>query len=317
MAGNLGQGEALLTAHHQDDQAETLLLQLFRGAGTAGLAAMPAWAPFAKGWHGRPLLEVSRSELEDYARAQGLEWIEDPSNDDLRLRRNFIRQQLMPQIRELWPGISKTLAGAARLQAETLGLTDTLARLDLEQVQGEIPATLSVPALKRLTIARQKNLIRYWLKEKGLHMPGQRHLNEVLKTLEARQDCEAQVNWKGAEFHRYRDELYAFPPLPAHDPRVELDWLPGQSLTNPATGENLDWQDLMDMGIRLENPNQALTLRFRQGGERIRIAPNRAHRKLKHLMQETGIPPWERDRIPLIYEGDRLLAVYRYWINAD
>jgi tRNA(Ile)-lysidine synthase len=278
---------------------------------------MPAWAPFAEGWHGRPLLEVSRSELEDYARAQGLEWIEDPSNDDLRLRRNFIRQQLMPQIRELWPGISKTLAGAARLQAETLGLTDTLARLDLEQVQGEIPATLSVPALKRLTIARQKNLIRYWLKEKGLHMPGQRHLNEVLKTLEARQDCEAQVNWKGAEFHRYRDELYAFPPLPAHDPRVELDWLPGQSLTNPATGENLDWQDLMDMGIRLENPNQALTLRFRQGGERIRIAPNRAHRKLKHLMQETGIPPWERDRIPLIYEGDRLLAVYRYWINAD
>jgi tRNA(Ile)-lysidine synthase len=317
IANHMGQGESLLTAHHQDDQAETLLLQLFRGAGTAGLAAMPAWAPFATGWHGRPLLEVSRSELEEYAREQGLEWIEDPSNEDLRYRRNFIRQQLMPQIREHWPGISQTLAGAARLQAESLGLTDTLARLDLEEAQGVTPTTLSVSALKRLTGARQRNLIRYWLKEKGLGMPGQRHLAEILKILESRADGEAQVCWKGCVLHRYRDELYALSPQKPHDPALELSWQPGQDIENPATGEVLYWQSLLDMGIRLENSNQVLTLRFRTGGERIKLAPDRPHRKLKHLMQEAGIPPWERDRIPLIYEGNRLLAVYGFWVNSE
>jgi len=317
IANHMGQGESLLTAHHQDDQAETLLLQLFRGAGTAGLAAMPAWTPFATGWHGRPLLELSRSELEDYAREQGLEWIDDPSNEDLRFRRNFIRQQLMPQIREHWPGISQTLAGAARLQAESLGLTDTLARLDLEEAQGETPTTLSVAALKRLTPARQRNLIRYWLKEKGLGMPGQRHLVEILKIMEAREDCEARVEWKSCELHRYRDELYAFTPLMPHDPAMELSWLPGKDINNPATGETLYWQSLLDMGVRLEKPGKPLTLRFRRGGERIKPGSDRPHRKLKHLMQEAGIPPWERDRIPLVYEGDRLLAVYRYWINTD
>jgi tRNA(Ile)-lysidine synthase len=313
----MGEGESLLTAHHQDDQAETLLLQLFRGAGPAGLAAMPVWAPFARGWHGRPLLEASRKDLEVYAREQGLTWIEDPSNEDLRYRRNFIRQQLMPQLRTHWPQITQTLAGNARLQAEALGLTDALARLDEEVVQGEIPATLSIPPLKRLSATRQKNLIRYWLKGKGLPMPGQRSLREIRKVLGAREDARAQVCWKGGELHRYRDALYAFSPLSEHDPNIALSWPAGEDMTNPATGELLEWQTLLDMGVRLEKPGQPLTLRFRRGGERIKPGTDRPHRKLKHLMQEAGIPPWERDRIPLVYEGERLLAVYAYWLNND
>jgi tRNA(Ile)-lysidine synthase len=316
-ASVMGQGESLLTAHHQDDQAETLLLQLFRGAGPAGLAAMPVWSPFAQGWHGRPLLEASRAELEDYARTQGLNWVEDPSNRDLHYRRNFLRQQLMPQLREYWPQISRTLAANARLQAEALGLSDTLARLDEEEVRGDVPATLSVPQLKRLTPIRQKNLIRYWLKEKGLPMPGQRSMGEIRKVLDAREDACARVGWKGGELHRYRDALYAFHPLPEHDPAVEISWASGEDIINPATGELLCRQTLLDMGLILEKPGQPLTLRFRRGGERIRPGANRPHRKLKLLMQEAGIPPWERDRIPLVYEGERLLAVYDYWVNYD
>jgi tRNA(Ile)-lysidine synthase len=316
-ASVMGQGESLLTAHHQDDQAETLLLQLFRGAGPAGLAAMPAWSPFAEGWHGRPLLEASRDELEDYAREQSLNWVEDPSNKDLRYRRNFIRQQLMPQLREYWPQITKTLAADARLQAESLGLGDTLARLDEEEVRGEVPATLSVSHLKRLTWVRQKNLIRYWLKQKGLPMPGQGSIGEIRKVLDARDDACARVSWKGGELHRYRDALYAFAPLPEHDPAIEISWPAGEDISNPATGEMLFWQTLLDMGVRLEKPGQPLTLRFRRGGERIKPGADRPHRKLKLLMQEAGIPPWERDRIPLVYEGARLLAVYDYWVNND
>ena len=313
----MGQGESLLTAHHQDDQAETLLLQLFRGAGPAGLAAMPLWAPFAEGWHGRPLLEASRDELEDYARELALDWVEDPSNKDLHYRRNFIRQQLMPQLREHWPQVTKTLAANARLQAESLGLSDTLARQDEEVVRGVIPATLSVPQLKRMTSARQKNLIRYWLKEKGLLMPGQRSIQEIRKVLDARDDACASIVWKGGELHRYRDALYAFSPLPEHVPDIELSWPAGEDIINPATGEMLFWQTLMNMGIGLEKPGHPLTLRFRRGGERIRPGKDRPHRKLKLLMQEAGIPPWERDRIPLVYEGERLLAVYNYWVNND
>lgn len=313
----LGEGEGLLTAHHQDDQAETLLLQLFRGAGPAGLSAMPRWAPFARGWHGRPLLPVSRSELESYAREHRLEWIEDPSNVDTQYRRNFIRHKLMPLLREEWPQVSQTLADAAAHQAESLNLMRTLARFDAEDADGKEIGTLSIENMLRLPEQRRKNLIRYWLWEKGLPMPGQRHMAEIEKVLRAEPDSEAVVYWGEAEMHRFRDDLYAFTRLPEYDPHVEIEWVSGTDIINPATGKELYWQVLIDMGVDLASIQQGLTLRFRQGGERIKLPAHEHHKKIKHLMQEQGIPPWERDRIPFVYQGDRLIAVYGYWINDE
>jgi tRNA(Ile)-lysidine synthase len=314
---NLGEGEALITAHHQDDQAETLLLQLFRGAGPAGLAAMPRWAPFAQGWQGRPLLSVSRAELEDYATQHQLEWVEDPSNEDTRFRRNFIRQRLMPLLREEWPQVTATLADAAGHQAEALNLIRTLARLDAEDADGEALGTLSIEALLRLPEQRRKNLIRYWLWEKGMLMPGQRHMAEIDKLLRAESDSEAAFYWGESEMHRFRDDLYAFARLPEYDPEAEHHWAHGSDIINPATGELLTWQGLIGMGVDLVSAQQDLTLRFRRGGERIRLPGHEHHRKIKHLMQEANIPPWERDKLPFIYQGERLLAVYGYWINAE
>jgi len=309
-------GEGLLTAHHRDDQAETLLLQLFRGAGPAGLAAMPRWAPFAQGWHGRPLLPISREGLERYASRHELEWIDDPSNEDVRFRRNFIRHRLMPLLKEEWPEVTESLANAASLQAESLNMMRTLGRLDLEGADGQEPGTLSIQALLRMQEQRRNNLIRYWLWEKGQVMPGRRHMSEIDKLLQAGPDSEAEVCYGDAVVRRYKDDLYAYTRLPDFDSETGYAWSRGEDIVNPANGELLRWQHLIDMGLNLASSGQDLTLRYRQGGERIKLPGHEHHKKIKHLMQEAGIPPWERDRIPFIYEGDRLLAVYGYWVNV-
>lgn len=314
---NLAAGEALLTAHHQDDQAETLLLQLFRGAGPAGLASMPVWQPFAKAWHGRPLLEFRRAELEAWARAGELSWIDDPSNQDLRFSRNYLRYEVMPVLQKNWPQLVETLNHDAGLQAEALALNHHLARLDEEHCSGEEPGTLSAQALMQVPLIRRKNLLRYWLDSKGLALPGKRHYPELLKLVEARDDSEGLVCWEGAEVRRFRDELYALSPLPDHDPGIEVEWPWGKDIKNPADGAMLSWQGLLDSGVVFANPEQSLTLRFRRGGERIRRPGDDHHRKLKHLLQEANVPPWERERIPLIYQDDHLLAVLGYWISQE
>ncbi|MDX1335679.1 MAG: tRNA lysidine(34) synthetase TilS, partial [Gammaproteobacteria bacterium] len=300
-------GGGLLTAHHRDDQAETLLLQLFRGAGPAGLAAMPRWAPFALGWHGRPLLPISREGLEIYARRHQLTWIEDPSNEDTRFRRNFIRHRLMPLLQEEWPEVTESLANAASLQAESLNMMRTLGRLDLEGADGQEPGTLSIEALLRMQEQRRKNLIRYWLWEKGLTMPGRRHMSEIDKLLQAGPDSEAEVCYGDTVMRRYKNDLYAYRRLPDFDLEANYAWSRGEDIVNPANGELLRWRHLIDMGLDLASSGKGLTLRFRQGGERIKLPGHEHHKKIKHLMQEAGIPPWERDRIPFVYEGDRLL----------
>jgi tRNA(Ile)-lysidine synthase len=314
---NLGEGESLLTAHHQDDQAETLLLQLFRGAGPAGLASMPVWQPFATAWHGRPLLDFRRAELESWATKQELSWVDDPSNQDLRFTRNYLRHEAMPVLEANWPQLVETLNHNAALQAEALTLNHHLARLDEEHCSGEEPGTLSAQALMQIPLIRRKNLLRYWLDGKGLALPGKRHYPELLKLIEARSDAEGLVCWEGVEVRRYRDELYAFAPLVVHDPATEIVWPWGEDIHNPADGSRLKWQSLLDSGVLFAKPGQNLTLRFRQGGERIRRPGDEHHRKLKHLLQEANVPPWERDRIPIVYQGDLLLAVMGYWINQE
>lgn len=322
LAQELGPNTALLTAHHRDDQAETLLLQLLRGAGPHGLAAMPAAARLGQGWLLRPLLEVDRARILAYARAQRLNWIEDTSNTDIGFDRNYLRHQVLPLLRERWPAVNRALACSAQLCAETAIWLDEEADADLTQAATHRPDCLQIPALRELTEQRQRNVLRRWLRRLGLPSPGSRHLQHILRdALAVPRDRKPCVHWFGSEVRRYRDRLYAMPPLAPHDARQVILWQPdatGQPpLPIPWLGR-LRFQTTVGAGLRATAlAGATLTVRFRQGGERFRPMGRCHSQELKKLLQEAGIPPWERDRLPLLYRNDVLLAVVGLGVAAD
>lgn len=309
-ARHLRPREMLLTAHHQDDQAETVLLHLLRGSGVDGLAAMPALRPFAAGWIGRPLLGCSRSELETYAREQGLPYLVDPSNADTRFDRNFLRQQVMPLLRQRWVSAAKTLARVAQLQSEQRQLLVMYTQEKLACVQGRHPHTLSVTRLFAQPVAMRKALLREWLRQQGLPLPTAKKMHHILQdVLEAAVDTMPCVRWAGCEVRRYRDDVYALPPLPPHDNSQVFVWDVNQSLDIPSLGLCLSPEMLGGWLAYVQSTGCQVTVRFRQGGEQVLIPHRGGKHTLKHLMQEKGIPPWERDRLPLIYVGERLVSI--------
>ncbi|RJQ47886.1 MAG: tRNA lysidine(34) synthetase TilS [Gammaproteobacteria bacterium] len=311
-------GDYLLTAHHQDDQAETLLLQLLRGAGPHGLAAMPPCAGFSQGRHVRPLLEFSRAALRRYAGEHTLHWIEDPGNINRDFARNTLRHDIMPEINARWPAAAVTLARGARLQAEAAELMDALAGLDLRQVLGAHKNTLSVTRLNALSGARQRNILRYWIKGLGLPLPDSRHVQRIVRdVLSARPDAVPCVHWRGAEVRRYRDELYAMPPLPAHDASQIIAWDMKQPLILPSGLGTLSCAPDAGGGLKQASCRDALvTVRFRRGGERCKPAGRRETHELKKLLQEADVPPWQRARVPLVYIDGQLAAVAGLWLCA-
>jgi tRNA(Ile)-lysidine synthase len=312
----VGAGEAVCTAHHERDQAETLLLQLVRGAGPAGLASMPRVAPLGKGWLVRPLLDAGPAALRDYLRRHGIQWLEDPANVDQRFDRNYVRREILPHLEDRWPGAQRTLARAARHQADSANLAQALAEIDLAEARGSLPGTLSGAALEAMPPARARNLLRGWLSERGLPSASAVNLEAVLdQLLKARDDAMPLVSWPGAEVRRYRQLLYAQAPLPVHDPARVLVWNPGSALAlahglleaSPAEGRGLSAQRCA---------NALVEVRFRQGGERFQPAGRGHSAALKKLLQASAVPPWLRDRIPLIYVDDELAAVAGLWVGA-
>lgn len=304
-------GDCLLTAHHQDDQAETVLLQLLRGSGVAGLAAMPPMTPFAAGWHARPLLDHTRDELQAYADAHGLRWIEDPSNFDTGFRRNFLRHEILPRLKQQWPAFARTLSRSAAHNAEAARLLDEIGAEDLAAVAGPKAATLSIDALMQLSPGRLNNVLRYWLRTLGLPLPSTAHLERLHEDiLKAAQDSAPLLAWPGAEVRRYRELLYAMWPLPAHDSRQVVPWDLAAPLDLPTCGGRLGVQHVGGYGIRrVLLKDLAVTVRFRQGGEHCRPAGRGHTHELRKLLQESAVPPWLRERVPLLYIGDNLAAV--------
>ncbi|MCP5197789.1 MAG: tRNA lysidine(34) synthetase TilS [Gammaproteobacteria bacterium] len=305
-AAALGPNSALLTAHHRDDQAETLLLQLLRGAGPHGLAAMPAVSRLGEGRLLRPFLDRDRAELLAYAREHGLHWIEDASNTDIDFDRNYLRHRVLPLLRDRWPAANRTLARSARLCAETAAWLDEQAAADLVDVATDRPDCLSISGLGRLSEQRQRHVLRHWLRQLQLPIPDARQLRHLLQdTLTAAADRNPWVRWPGGEGRRYRDALYALSPLPLHDARQTYVWpsnADGWPPLDLAGVGQLRMQATIGTGLRAAGlSGGSLIVGFRQGGERFRPA-GRAHgQELKKLLQEAGIPPWERDRLPLIY----------------
>jgi tRNA(Ile)-lysidine synthase len=324
-------------AHHADDQAETLLLQLLRGAGVKGVAAMPfakragthTPSPFAgEGWGEgvahrpvllRPLLHCSRREILDYASAHDLQWVEDESNADDNYPRNFLRQRLLPLLEQKFPAYRDTLMRSALHFAEASTLLDELAHQDSV---GAISAdTLSVAALQALSTPRAKNLLRYFLHSCGAPMPQAVQLDDMLQQLcNAREDAAVYIVFGGGywEVHRYHGRLYVIRALGEFDRDMVLVWHGELELDWPALNIRLRFNRSQGAGISLGKLQRApVTLRLRCGGESLRPHPNAAMRTLKNLLQEHRVPPWRRDRLPLLYCGGELVCVLGVAIAAE
>lgn len=301
-ATELRDDEVLALAHHRGDQAETFLLRALRASSPDGLGAMRTWRRFGGGWLWRPLLDVPRSELLAYAQRHRLHWIEDPSNADTDFDRNFLRQRVLPLLRERWPHAEAALARSAALNAEAAGLLDAEDALALALTRCADPAIMAIGPLLALPRARRARVLRRWVGELGLPpLPAQGIAHVESNLLGAAADAEAEFAWSNAAIRCWRGHLYADTLRPALPAQWQTSWDGASSLALPAGG-TLSLYGAAGFGAPVR-------VHARQGGERITL-PGRTHtHALKHVLQDRGVPPWQRVRMPLLSaDGAGVLA---------
>ena len=320
----LGADGVLVTAHHLDDQAETFLLRALRASGVDGLGAMRGWRRFATGWHWRPLLDRTRAELQAHAHRHGLEWIEDPSNARTDADRNFLRHQVLPLLAGRWAQAPAALARSAALSAEAAALLHDGDADALAACHGGAPDLLRVGALMALPAARRARVLRLWIERLGLAPLPASGVTAVEATLlQARADAEARHAWSDAAILRWRDLLHACRPRPVL-PQEWQTWWDGRAALPLPDGARLRLV-ARDGAAATPAFDAPLRVHARQGGERIRL-PGRAHRHvLKDLLLQHAIPPWQRQRLPLLSNaqdellaaGDRIVAApLQAWLDA-
>ena len=301
----------IVLAQHRDDQAETLLLRLLRGAGARGLAAMSPLKSLAgaRARLLRPLLGVSRAEIENHARLRGLEWVEDESNADTIRRRNFLRHQVFPLLERQFPAARATIARAAAHLAEARELLDEMARTDFERCSG--PGGVDARDLLRLGDARAKNLLRYWCETRGIEPLSAARIGELLRQLrESRAEARIGFAVRGWKFLRYRDKLTLQPAGEPVEGGLHEEWDGANALPLLQLGGVLKFKPEEGRGLSLAQLHAApVTVRLRRGGERLRLDRHRPRRTLKNLFQEQGVPPWRRNRLPFVFCGEELVSV--------
>jgi tRNA(Ile)-lysidine synthase len=313
-------GDILALAQHRDDQAETFLLRALRGSGIDGLAAMRPWRAFEPGWLWRPLLATPRATLRAYAEAHGLRWIEDPSNADPTLDRNFLRHRVLPLLRERWPHTDTGFARAAALAANDSDLLLAEDARALYLVRDEVGDSLSLRALRALPAARRARILRHWVAERGWPpLPAEGVERVEIDLLDADHDALPAFAWSGVEIRRWRESLYLRRPggeLPA-------DWSTlwdGRAPLPLPNGDRLELRGLEQRGgERQDGPSFPAPVRVhpRRGGERIAMPDRDHHHALKHLLQEAGVPPWERPRMPLLSAEDGTLLAAGDQLRSD
>ncbi|WP_192035436.1 tRNA lysidine(34) synthetase TilS [Halomonas sp. YLGW01] len=300
-AARLDAGDTLWLAQHRRDQAETWLLAALRGSGVRGLAAMPAVREWAGLCLVRPLRDLPRARLERAAEALGLCWVEDPSNADEALDRNFLRRRVLPLLESRWPRVEASLGRSATLAGEADALLDELAGQDLRACGGE-PGRLSLPALCALSAPRRRLLIRYACQCLGVPTPPAARLATLDEQLNARRDAQVQVAWPGGEARCWREALYLQCPVPGLPAGWQVEW-DGRSALDTPQGR---------LKVRLDGgpcrEEGGYRLRPRQGGETLRLA-GRGRRDLKRLLQEAGLPPWRRQALLVVWDGEAVAAV--------
>ena len=319
----LSEGDILLLAHHQNDQAETVLYRLLRNSGPRGLAGIPLTRAVGRGSLLRPLLQLPRSELDRYAREHQLSWIEDPSNTDLIHDRNYLRHQVAPALSQRWPDFAARIASSASLCQQADELNRDLAEIDLNPLgdrQERLGWSIELSGLIALSSLRQANVLRYWA---GLHCqlpPGYHSIKAVLENvLPARQDRTPLVVWPGGEWRRFNGRLFLLPSGWREQAPAACEWQSDSPIIF-ADGSVLSATPTNGLGLKLL-PGEQLRVKFRSGGERCHPAGRVASSSLKKLLQEYQLEPWLRDRIPLIYKysavdkkGEQLIAVGDLWV---
>lgn len=312
IAETLLRGEIVATAHHGDDQLETVLLRMLRGSGVKGLKAIAEVADLGAGALIRPLLDWSRAELEAQARRWQLEWLEDPTNSSLKFDRNFLRVEVLPALRERWPAASKAAVRLARHMRDADEILAAMACFDAADSPDPVPRKI----LRALSPARQRNVLRALVAQRGLPMPGSDQLEELKASLDVtRPDAQTCVRWPGAEARVYRDALYLLQPLaPVEPPRDRLGadrpWVSAQAGV-------LSLRPTEHAGLPETWVREGLQVRFRQGGESFRPLDRGHTRPLKRWLSDAHILPWMRDRIPLLFHGETLVAVADLWLADE
>ena len=310
-------GDLLLLAQHADDQAETVLLQLLRGAGPAGLSAMARVRPLGDALMVRPLLGTSRAEIESYAQQKQLDFIEDPTNEKHRFDRNYLRHEIFPLLEQRFPGYRQTFARSAANCAENVQMLAGMIEDDLGACREKTNQALSLENLLKLPKTRQKAVIRAWIDANGFKMPQMRQLERMLKDLlNGASGSHGRVGNSDYEIRRFRKSLYVLPkcadPQPYHHAWRDL----AKPLFIPELNQTLTNTNLQDWGIFLPD-NATLLIASRTGGEKIRQGYPPRHRTLKNIFRECALPPWQRERIPLLFLEEQLIAVPGIAVDPD
>lgn len=315
-AQTLRDGETLVLAHHRDDQVETVLLKLLRGAGPEGLGGMREQRAFANGTLWRPLLDLSRPVLLDYVAAHGLPYINDPSNRDTRLSRNFLRAEILPRLSAHWPQAADSIAHSASLCRAAAEELDRVGAASLAMIRDD-DGMLDARAWSTLSDGLRAPVLERWLRERGLPAPNYAQCTELRRQIDhAQTDRVPCVAWAGATVHVWRGSLHASLPVESLLPDWHARWN-GAPLCLPAKIGVLALHDTAtDTTAQGAAFDPTLQIRFRRGGEHIKPDGNPHTRELRDLLQQASIPPWQRDRIPLIFHGDELIAVGDLWISA-
>lgn len=293
----------VVTAHHQDDQAETLLLQLFRGAGVKGLSSMAAVDTVRRLL--RPLLNVSRQSLHEYAVQHDIQWCDDESNDNTQYDRNFVRHEVMPVLESRFTSVKSVLARTASHMAEASELLEVLAVQDAENMLSD--NSLCLQALGELTAARTKNVLRWWFAQNKLTMPAAEHLNEIIEQLfNSRKDADLNIKLQHLYLRKYQQRAYLCEDKMAAP--FDMVWEGESELILPSGGKLL-FKSVLGAGLALKQGVTKLRITNRNGGERFKPDALRPTRTLKYLLQELNMPPWQRMYMPLIYWEDKLACV--------
>ena len=305
-------GDVLFLGHHLDDQVETFFLRLMRGAGVQGLAAIPAKRPLGAGRLARPLLHITREQLQLYARHHGLESVEDPSNSNTAMDRNFLRAELLPLLASRWPAYRQTVARASvHMAGAVSALQEALpAPPTVHSVMGDPGVALTELVQGPVQAAAVK--LRSWLLVAGYAAPDQAALDEFLRQLRvAAADANPRLECSAYILQRYRQAVYLLPDLEELCCTAAVTLAPGENLDLPGVGA-VALQPAATDGLLLA-PGERLELAWRRGGERCKPVGRAGSNSLKKLLQEHDIPPWWRDRVPLLYLGEELLAVGDLW----
>ncbi|PSU89322.1 tRNA lysidine(34) synthetase TilS [Photobacterium kishitanii] len=306
LAKHIQCGDTLLTAQHADDQIETVLLALKRGSGPAGLAAMPMLTTFATGQHLRPLLTISRAEIEAYGAQYKLQWVEDESNQDQRYDRNFIRHQITPLLNDRWPGIRKAVTRSAHLCGEQEGLLEELLSFHLHQAvqtDGSLLITDNISA--RLGMA----LIRQWLKQQAVIMPSLAQLEQIwFNLVQAKNDANPQVCWQQYQLRRYQQQLHLLQQWPDIS-HWQQTLITNQACQLPQDLGQVCLKETPSATLRPPKADELVSVRFDYSGPEIKPQGRSGKRKFKKLLQEYQVPSWLRRRTPMLFYGEQLVAI--------